>query len=299
MTKRRKLSPNYARYRDYYLNYERKHWAEYYRTHAGQIKKQRHEHYLANRTAILQKDHEYSITHKEQRSVYNKQYRARNLTRLREHDRNYYSGNIERIRRYRKENSARFALQRKEYKSRLREEVFRYYSEGSAPRCAGCGETRISLLTLDHIHNDGASERRKLKRKGGIEFYIWLKKNSFPAGYQVLCYNCNWIRRYNSSDTVRSRYSRNIKVDLLSHYAKRNGEISCAICGENRMEVLTIDHINGGGHREQQRVGMKGTEYYRFLAKSGYPLGFRVLCMNCNVSSARRNDGVIAVSTVY
>jgi hypothetical protein len=44
---------------------------------------------------------------------------------------------------------------------------------------------------------------------------------------------------------------------------------------------LSIDHVNGGG-TEQRRTGMKGSIFYRWLKKEGYPRGYQVLCHNCN-----------------
>ena len=30
------------------------------------------------------------------------------------------------------------------------------------------------------------------------KFYLWLKRNNFPPGYQVLCWNCNCGRSINN-----------------------------------------------------------------------------------------------------
>lgn len=63
--------------------------------------------------------------------------------------------------------------------------------------CACCGETTTVFLTLDHINNDGAEQRAKLRHKGGYHFYLWLKEMCYPPGLQVLCYNCNCGRQRN------------------------------------------------------------------------------------------------------
>lgn len=60
------------------------------------------------------------------------------------------------------------------------------------PACACCGETRYEFLALDHINGNGAAHRREIKMKGsGIQFYRWLRVNSYPVGLRVLCHNCN------------------------------------------------------------------------------------------------------------
>lgn len=58
--------------------------------------------------------------------------------------------------------------------------------------CACCKEGMIECLQLDHIHNDGA-EHRKMKMHGA-RLYRWLKDRGYPAGFQVLCANCNFAK---------------------------------------------------------------------------------------------------------
>ncbi len=57
-------------------------------------------------------------------------------------------------------------------------------------RCACCGETEPKFLTLDHIFNDGNAHRKSMRNRGaGI--YKWLRDHKYPAGFQILCMNCN------------------------------------------------------------------------------------------------------------
>ena len=57
--------------------------------------------------------------------------------------------------------------------------------------CKCCGEDEPMFLSIDHIHNNGAAERKSgLYRGSGSAFYQWLRKQKFPSGYQVLCMNC-------------------------------------------------------------------------------------------------------------
>lgn len=67
--------------------------------------------------------------------------------------------------------------------------------------CACCGETEKKFLTLDHINNDGAAFRRSMygnRTSAGVVTYAWLFRKGFPAGYQVLCMNCNHGKRMNN-----------------------------------------------------------------------------------------------------
>lgn len=85
------------------------------------------------------------------------------------------------------------ASRRKRHSEKIKAEVYLAY--GGA-RCACCGESELSFLTLDHIHNDGAEWRRKTfrrnKGRGGVSTYHWCKRNNFPPIFQVLCWNCQW-----------------------------------------------------------------------------------------------------------
>jgi hypothetical protein len=66
---------------------------------------------------------------------------------------------------------------------------------GSCCKC--CGEANRNFLTIDHIYNDGAKERKETKREG-LAFYRWLQKQGYPQDrYQLLCMNCNWGKRLN------------------------------------------------------------------------------------------------------
>lgn len=69
--------------------------------------------------------------------------------------------------------------------------VLSHYSDGSPPRCACCGEQHIEFLTLDHVNGGGGAHRRELGIRGSTELYQWVVRNKFPAGFRVLCMNCN------------------------------------------------------------------------------------------------------------
>lgn len=73
---------------------------------------------------------------------------------------------------------------------KLRMEILQHYSGGS-PQCACCGEANVPFLTIDHITGGGVKQRKALHVSSVAGFYTWLRKNGYPEGYQVLCFNCN------------------------------------------------------------------------------------------------------------
>ena len=96
-----------------------------------------------------------------------------------------------RNKKYRVENSSEIEQRRRD----LTLEVYSHYSKviskSDVPVCAcvGCGEKHIEFLTLDHINgrksmnHDPSLKAEKLCRR--------LKRDSYPKGIQVLCWNCN------------------------------------------------------------------------------------------------------------
>ena len=80
------------------------------------------------------------------------------------------------------------AAKTKRNQDRRRDEVFAAYG---GYKCVCCDETERLFLSIDHIDNNGNVERKSgAYRSSGTAFYLWLCKNKFPPGYQVLCMNC-------------------------------------------------------------------------------------------------------------
>lgn len=79
---------------------------------------------------------------------------------------------------------------------------------------------------------------------------------------------------------AHQEFSQRYKYEVLSHYSE--GIPKCNNCGITDMDVLCIDHINGGGKKHRKEVGY-GLTFYRWLFHNEYPSGFQVLCFNCNM----------------
>lgn len=80
------------------------------------------------------------------------------------------------------------------YTSEHRREIRRSAIQMLGGFCACCGERRFEFLTLDHIENDGASERR-LRTQLAIVKLILAGKTDVSK-YQILCWNCNCARHW-------------------------------------------------------------------------------------------------------
>jgi len=73
---------------------------------------------------------------------------------------------------------------------------------------------------------------------------------------------------------------RELRKEAIEYYS--NGSNSCSCCGENHLEFLAIDHIDGGGNTLRKIEKNHGST--RWFKANNYPEGFRVLCHNCNMS---------------
>lgn len=71
----------------------------------------------------------------------------------------------------------------------IKDEVYKAYG---GYRCSWCGTTDKEALTIDHVFNNGSQHRKEIG--GSLNTLKWLKRHRFPAGFQVLCRNCNWSK---------------------------------------------------------------------------------------------------------
>jgi hypothetical protein len=85
----------------------------------------------------------------------------------------------------------------REESQRLKMDVFSHYCKNGVVCCLNPYHIHpeiisdLDLLTLDHINSDGCKEEvRYGKRLGGRVFYRQLRKEGYPIGLQVLCWNC-------------------------------------------------------------------------------------------------------------
>lgn len=121
---------------------------------------------------------------------------ARNQPKIRASATAYYYRNREKIlikknADYEK-NAPQIKEQAREYRIRARRLAMNAYG-GAICRC--CGEDTLEFLAVDHI-NGGGNQHRKKNNAIGTMFYVWLRKNKYPSGFQVLCHSCNQAKGF-------------------------------------------------------------------------------------------------------
>ena len=139
-------------------------------------KKHRHEYRLKNKKAYARRSREYYVKNREKISKQAQERRAKDPEKRA------------------KENENK-TIERRNQKTAVMAHYSKKLSNSDIPCCNCCGENQFLIfLTIDHIkgwRNSKETERRGGKRLTGKDLYHYLQKNNFPAGYQVLCMNCN------------------------------------------------------------------------------------------------------------
>lgn len=217
--------------------------------------------YLSNQQRLLEKRRLYVVDHKIEISDYNKVYyqevARKNLDKL------YSNAKLVRL--------------------SLKEKAFLKLGG----ECVSCKEREIEFLTVDHVNNDGADHRKKLRGAGLSSTDAILREirdGKETRAYQLLCWNCNF-RKIPSTRSDSSRkgvhWERTYREKLRKTVLDRLGT-SCACCRIDDVEILTIDHIDGGGSAHRRQVG--SWALLRHLRDIEDVSEYQTLCWNCNLS---------------
>ena len=92
----------------------------------------------------------------------------------------------------------------KKYALRLRSAVLELLGN----KCVKCGFSDPRALQIDHVNGGGMQERRDLKHKGSGKKYhnVVIKSVLNKEGrYQLLCANCNWIKKVENKELYKKQ----------------------------------------------------------------------------------------------
>ena len=226
-----------------------------------------------------------------------KEYQEKNKEKIKIKKHESYVENSEKIKervaKYRKENIDKVAAWDKISSNKIKEEIMLHYCNGDI-KCKNCLENDIRLLTIDHIEGNGNDHRKKTKCGCGQTMCFWLKKNNFPEGFQILCWDCQWKKRHqemqpegelSKRQQQKKDYVEKVKKEVLSHYG------GICSCGQSDPILLTLDHVNDDGADHRKIINRRGFNFYHYLRKHNYPQypPLQVLCMKCNF---RKKEGI-------
>lgn len=100
---------------------------------------------------------------------------------------------------YKQAHSSELKIKDRQRRLRAKEAALTHYGNGKCA-CVICGENRLACLSLDHIDGGGAQARREIPAKTGSNIYGYLRCRDYPEGYQTLCMNCQYIKRYTNGE---------------------------------------------------------------------------------------------------
>jgi len=132
---------------------------------------------------------------------------------------------MDRYKKYREKNSKRRAIKALEWRLLNPEKVEKFqqerkirvltkYGPNGTMQCSwlGCSVIDPDMLSIDHVNNDGAKDRKSIGT--GNSLYRYLDKNS-PRGFQTLCHNHQWKKEFDRR--------RNLRIERALEKAKSLG----------------------------------------------------------------------------
>jgi hypothetical protein len=170
--------------------------------------------------------------------------------------------------------------------------------EAATAWCSGCGArveiTRSKRYWVCAVRNrqraagwrranPGADATAKAARKAA-DPKAWSKQRKAAAG------------RYFEAHRQELRDQRNAKREQLraEAIAAYGGRCACPGCHVIHAQLLTIDHINGGGNAHRRSIGRGSRDFYAWLKRNGYPPDFQALCGSCNLAKSDKDKCPLA-----
>ncbi len=69
-------------------------------------------------------------------------------------------------------------------------------------QCVQCGIADYRVLQIDHVNGGGSKEHKTMSRTTFITKVLADKDDN----YQLLCANCNWIKRFDNNEHPKSKF---------------------------------------------------------------------------------------------
>ena len=168
---------------------------EYHKRYYQEHRKQQLEYskqYYINHPECREQKREYRKEHPEQRKEYSKKYRQEHREHINEYGRKWKREHREQVGEY-----------NRKYYEDFRQKIIKKYGS----KCVRCGFSDARALQIDHVHGGGAKEVKKLS---SLQFLNRVLTNTNKK-YQLLCANCNWIKRYENGEMNKEKKFLNTK----------------------------------------------------------------------------------------
>jgi hypothetical protein len=163
--------------------------------------------------------------HKNKKHITDKKWRDNNKEKVNENNHKRYKYNrellkldtpeaiiyIEKFKKYERIRSKRQSSKLKRVRTAVRISILNKLSDGDI-KCKRCGFTDIRALQIDHINGGGNKDVKKYDNL--YKYYKWLNSLSsieLKKEYQILCANCNWIKRWENGEMGRKSHGDEIQ----------------------------------------------------------------------------------------
>lgn len=159
-------------------------------------------------------------------------------------------------------------------------------TNGKTWRCPRCLYEYHRQYRRDNLEKD-ASYARSYRSRQGDSYRDRMRQRYWDRLSEMTPAK---VQAFRDAERIKARrlYSK-VKREVFEAY----GGYVCNCCGEAEPAFLSVDHIDENAS-EMRRKGIHGnssTSLYQWLRKQGFPEGFQILCMNCQVGK-HRNNGV-------
>lgn len=272
-----------------------------------------HEDYLRRRAYFKKYNRAYKASHRaalrEYARIYRRAHPVETAAKRRRHYRRRRQHIIARVGRWAKAHPVERKRNTQAYTDRSKVACLSHYGRGGRAECVLCGAKGLSFLSLDHVMDDGAADRKANGRLTGRRLYEYLVSRGFPTEYRVrlqtLCHNCNRKKELLRRERAHSLEPKVAEWRMANYKAKRtfidvysNHTFRCYCCGfsdvsdpldlrQIALSVLTAQHALP---LDRYPAGLPrgGTPLYVRLGKMERVEGLLVYCENCNQASGPR-----------
>jgi len=197
------------------------------------------------------------VAKQKSRAEYNKKWRAEHPDKCKQYHKTYYDNNKEKC-------NASSRLYREEHK----DELNKNHREVYWPEYYKNNKGKI------YEYQKGYHEEHK---EESVEYqHQWYLDNREEVLKRNKQHN---IDKADEISKQKSNRNQGWRVEVLTHYG--NGKLACVKCGFSDIRGLSLDHIDGKGSIERERIGDRGVNLYGYLKNHGYPEWYQTLCMNC------------------
>jgi hypothetical protein len=155
-----------------------------------------------------------------------------------------------------------------------------YYTP--APNLRRCGKCE-EIKTVENfpLKTKGSEQRRSFCQPCDVaRTRDWRANNKERCKiHNSTMYRKIMARRPNHRRDYSRDYNHRLRIEVLKAYGSR-----CVCCGEDTIEFLAFDHVDGGGNKHRKTIGSRGSKIYYWLRSHGFPNNFQILCHNCNMA---------------